>query len=404
MKYKDAIKIGILFLLLFGMNIMMLAQEKYKINGSVSGMTDGKIYLYNNGGVEEILVTKGNFQLEKSMDEPVSNITILKSNDLRSNDPKGFLSLYVEPKVMTLHLSYDDFTKARLIGSKTQDDNYRYEEAVKQIKSKYKTDLDKVAASREKYQQAVEAKKGEDIIEAIKFEENDAKDKLAPMYKQIRTATFKFINDNPSSFMSLNLLWFSLIDLKYEEAITYYEGLSSLNKNSRTGTMVLAQIEKMKKAVPGTVAPSFSTIDINGNPLKLEDFKGNYLLIDFWASWCVPCRKGSPHLLKLYSEYKSKGLEILGVSDDDRKIELWKKAVEKDSTGVWRHVLRGLKYKEGTYERINIENDISNSYNITSLPTKILVDPQGIIVGRYGSGEEDDKKMDHDLEVIFAAR
>lgn len=404
MKYMDAKKIGILFLLLSGINTMMLAQEKYKITGSVTGLADGKIYLYNNGKAEEILVSKGTFHLENTMEEQVSNITILKSDDLKNHDPKGFLSVYVEPKVMTLQLNYDDFTKAKLTGSKTQDDNYRYESTVRQIKSKYKTDVDKVAAARKKYEQAVEAKKGEDIIEAIKFEESDAKEKLEPMNKQIKAVTFKFIKDNPKSFISLNLLWFSLIDLKYEEAITYFQALSVLNKNSQTGTMVLAQIEKMKKAVPGTVAPVFSTVDINGNPLKLEDFKGRYVLIDFWASWCVPCRKGSPHLLKLYSEYKSKGLEIVGVSDDDRTIELWKKAVDKDGTGVWRHVLRGLKYKEGTYERINIENDISNSYNITSLPTKILVDPQGIVVGRYSAGEEDDKKMDHDLEAIFSGK
>ncbi|MBD0833379.1 TlpA family protein disulfide reductase, partial [Aestuariibaculum sediminum] len=135
--------------------------------------------------------------------------------------------------------------------------------------------------------------------------------------------------------------------------------------------------------------------------LKLADFKGKYLLIDFWASWCVPCRKGNPHLISLYHKYHSKGLEILGVSDDDRAHDKWKNAVEKDGIGIWHHVLRGLEYKEGTYQRINKDKDISDAYNIHSLPTKILVDPNGVIVGRYGGGGGTDDDMDKDLAEIF---
>ena len=138
----------------------------------------------------------------------------------------------------------------------------------------------------------------------------------------------------------------------------------------------------------GDIIPDIDLPDTKGNVISLSSLRGSLVLVDFWASWCVPCRKGNPHLLKLYAEYKPKGLEILGVSDDDKAEDKWKKAVEKDGIGVWKHILRGLQYKEGTYERINIDQDVSEGYNIHSLPTKILVDPNGIIVARNLHGEE----------------
>jgi len=168
--------------------------------------------------------------------------------------------------------------------------------------------------------------------------------------------------------------------------------------------MLLEKWEKQKIGVPGTMSSNFSAKDINGVPLSLSDFKGKYVLLDFWASWCVPCRKGNPHLLKLYSEYKDKGFEIIGISDDDTKPDAWRNAVEKDGIGVWKHVLRGLdieRVKKGDYK--NHPGEISDSkYAIASLPTKILIDPTGKIIGRYGGeGGGNDEDMDKKLAEIF---
>src|SRR5699024_4809173 len=149
-------------------------------------------------------------------------------------------------------------------------------------------------------------------------------------------------------------------------------------------------IEDLKKGVPGADAADFNTVDINGDSLQLADFKGDYLLIDFWASWCVPCRKGNPDLIKLYKKYHPKGLEILGVSDDDSDHNAWHKAVEKDGIDIWHHVLRGMKTDESG-RPVDGGSDISNAYNISTLPTKILINPSGEIIGRYGSGGGDDE-------------
>lgn len=404
MKHLNLIKIAILSLLFQGFTNECEAQGKYKIDGTITGLNEGKIYILAENKVDSVLVTKGKFQIVGDLKDPVENIAIAKSSDPRSMDQKSYLPLFVEAVPMSLQINYADFSSGKLKGSKTQDDAYRYNAITDKIRLKYKKEVDHFEGIRKKYDDAAAAKKSEEVLEAIKYEDNDARDRLEPMYKEMEQATLKFIKDNSQSYYSLISFRYFLTKLSYEEAKAYYDSFNPLYKKGKVAADIVAEIENMKKGVPGAAAGPFNTKDINGNPIKLEDFKGKYVLIDFWASWCVPCRKGNPHLLKLYSEYKPKGLEILGVSDDDKTVDKWKKAVVKDGIGVWRHILRGLQYKEGTYEKINIDQDISEGYNISTLPTKILVDPKGMIIARYDGSEADDKKMDQDLAAIFAAK
>lgn len=402
MKYLSLNKITVLSILLSVFTFKMAAQQKVHIDGSITGLSNGKIYAYLETGAVPIEVKNGKFQIETTLKEPVLNLAVMKDAEMNYRDEKSFVTLYAEPGKETLKLDYADFTRAKLTGSKTQDDNYRYEAQIAQIKKKYQKEFDKVEVLSKKYSDAVEAKKDEKTTETIKYEINDAKELLEPAYEEMSKASLKFIKENPQSYVSLNMLLFSLKEMTYEEAKEFYKNINPQYANTQAAKSVAEEIENMKKGIAGAPAGPFNTKDINGKSLKLEDFKGQYVLIDFWASWCVPCRKGNPHLLKLYAEYKPKGLEILGVSDDDKNEDKWKKAVEKDGIGVWRHVLRGMQYKEGTYERINLDQDISERYNISSLPTKILIDPNGIIVARYDGGEKDDARMDQDLKTIFA--
>ncbi|SFD49951.1 redoxin domain-containing protein [Flavobacterium phragmitis] len=401
MKSLNIIKTALVCLLLQGFANECEAQGKFKIDGTVTGLTDGKIYFLHGKKTDTVQVTKGKFQISGELEDPVEYIAIANTSDQRKMTDKAYVSLFAEATPMTLQLNYADFKKTKLKGSKAQDDAYKFDASIDKIKLKYKKELDQFDAIRKKYDDARAAKKSEEVLEAIKYEDNDARGRLEPMYKEYEDAAFKFMKENPKSYYSLQLLRMNSRNLKYDEAKAYYDSFNPLYKKGTMAKSLEADIENMKKGVPGAPAGPFNTTDINGNPIKLDDFKGKYLLVDFWASWCVPCRKGNPHLLKLYGEYKSKGLEILGVSDDDRAHDKWRKAVEKDGIGVWKHVLRGLQYKEGTYEKINPEKDISDGYNIHVLPTKILVDPNGIIVARYDGGEEDDAKMDKDLSEIF---
>lgn len=126
----------------------------------------------------------------------------------------------------------------------------------------------------------------------------------------------------------------------------------------------------------GEVAPDFVSADVRGDSVRLSDFSGGYTLIHFWASWCGPCRKDNPGLVKLYEEYKDrdfadgKGFEILSVAMDDGEEE-WKKAVANDKINWRSHILSTQRF----------DHPLAKLYQVRQIPTKYLVSPKGIIVG-----------------------
>jgi len=137
-----------------------------------------------------------------------------------------------------------------------------------------------------------------------------------------------------------------------------------------------------KKLENGSPAIDFSGTTPEGKTIRLSDFYGHYLLLDFWASWCPPCRKESPNLVKIYNKYKGKGFHIFAVSLDQEK-ENWVKAIADDHLS-WSHV-SDLKFWDSAPAKI---------YAIRSIPSNFLIDPKGNIIARNLMGEELDKKLE----------
>lgn len=131
----------------------------------------------------------------------------------------------------------------------------------------------------------------------------------------------------------------------------------------------------------GQVAPDFTQDTPEGEPFSLSDLRGKYVLIDFWASWCGPCRRENPNVVRLYDQYKDKGFDILGVSLDNDKSR-WLAAIEKDQL-TWKHVsdLKGWS------------NNVAQQYNIRSIPSTILIDPEGKIVAKNLRGTSLEAKL-----------
>lgn len=152
-------------------------------------------------------------------------------------------------------------------------------------------------------------------------------------------------------------------------------------KNPQAATDLAAEIRRMASFVIGSEAPDFTQLDVEGNEVKLSDLRGKVVLIDFWASWCGPCRRENPNVVRLYNEYKDQGFEILGVSLD-RKKDRWLQAIEKDGL-TWPQVsdLKGW------------QNEAAKMYQVSSIPHTVLLDAEGNILARGLRGAALESKL-----------
>ena len=142
-----------------------------------------------------------------------------------------------------------------------------------------------------------------------------------------------------------------------------------------------AQLDRYAGCAIGAVAPEITGRDTLGNPIKLSDFRGKYVLLDFWASWCPPCRRENPNVVKAFNEYKDKNFTIVGISLDKDKSK-WMKAIADDNL-AWTH-LSDLKYWD---------SEIPALYGVRGIPANVLLDPDGVIVAKNITGEDLHKKL-----------
>jgi peroxiredoxin len=186
-----------------------------------------------------------------------------------------------------------------------------------------------------------------------------------------------FAKANPNSFFALQALS-ELVggySTKSEVALPIFNKLNEKLRLSYTGQGLYQLLNASSVTALGGNAPNFTQKDANGNPISLTDFKGKYVLVEFWASWCSPCRAESPNLLKQYAKFKDKGFEILGVSVDSDKAK-WVEAVKKDGL-TWPQIsdLKGW------------DNEARKVYGITGVPANFLISPDGKIIGSHLMGE-----------------
>lgn len=196
----------------------------------------------------------------------------------------------------------------------------------------------------------------------------------------------KFINDNKKSLAAFYAAM-SLDPYKYEpQLVTYADDIAGEFKENASVQQFVRQMAAVKPLSVGHKAPDFTTTGIDGKPVKLSDYKGKYVMLDFWASWCAPCRQENPNVVKLYNTYKSKGLNILGISLDEDK-GAWQQAISADKL-TWQHA-SDLKKFEGPTERL---------YHIEAIPSNFIIDPQGNIVAKNVTG----KNLEEFLNTTFA--
>lgn len=327
---------------------------------------------------DSAFVSMGKFSFQGSLEYPVLAGLILNHNPDKetdkSNGPVDKLNFYLEPVVMAMSAT-DSLKNISIKGSPTNDHYAILREMQAETNRKYDALSKEVSA-----------------LPAEKLNDTTIYNALLQRELAILNETYEvqldFCNTYPDSYMSLICLAYIAPQQGfYERVKTTYSKLPDELQKSPLGQDVLVLLASRDKTQIGQTAPYFEQQTPQGDTIKISDFRGKYLLIDFWASWCGPCRTENPNLVKAYNQYNDKGFEIVGVSlDNPGGRDAWMKAIANDGL-IWPQVsdLRGTK------------NKVAVLYGISAIPANFLLDPEGKIIARDLRGQA----MMDKLDVIF---
>ncbi|MCL2683070.1 MAG: AhpC/TSA family protein [Bacteroidales bacterium] len=197
-----------------------------------------------------------------------------------------------------------------------------------------------------------------------------------------------FIKNNPNSVYAAYLFSLQLLRKTVDEIEEVFNRFTPEVQRSAFGEQIRTYLETAKKVAPGAVAPNFRQKDIDGNIVTLEQFRGKYVMLMFWGSWCGPCRRSHPHLMELLNAYKDSPLQVIGFASD-RDRNAWKKAIEDDKLDFIHCNL---------FDKLDGE-DVAALYNVRAFPTKVFIDPQGKIVKTSIGANE--KELEELFETTF---
>jgi len=357
----------------------VMAQPGFVINGKVGDLSSpAKAFLYykvkGNAVLDSTNIKNGQFSFKGKVDLlQEANIMVVHNNapeDPTIRPVKDILAFFIENKVISI-TAKDSVHNAVIKGSPLNDDNKKLTAFLKPYYDKYDV------LNKEFKDQTIQKQKDSAYLAELDKRANAIRAEII----DVKTTYAKANLDKYTGLMAFN----STLppDFNAVEAEKIFSGFSSALKATELGETLAARIEKIKKTQDGAMAPDFMQTDVNGKPVKLSDFKGKWVLLDFWASWCGPCRRENPNLVKTYNNFKDKGFTVLGVSlDKPADKAKWLAAIEKDGL-VWTQV-SDLKAWD---------NQAAKLYEVDAIPMNFLINPEGKIVARYLRGEDLDKKL-----------
>lgn len=369
--------------------------NEFVLRGIIEGIDTGKIILNYAPDKTPIIdtaeIVNGEFSFRGRINEPLVSALYMDRN-------LNFARLFIEPSDMKILLIKDKFSEFKLNGSKSQ----REAESLTDLISSEQEKLDLLNSgwvilsdsSRKTTDETIKSKIDNRLSEIRKLIENEN--------EKIDSIRLGFILNNPKSSVATYNLQSILVGnekVSLDSMKSLFYKLDTAVQEGRYGKRISDEIRKKENTQIGAIAPDFKAIDLTSRTLTLSEFKNkNIVLLDFWASWCVPCRKSIPHLKEVYQKYNPNGLEIIAISLDNDK-NAWVKAVEEEGTNIWFNIHHGFTaFKPGDFETTSVYAN----YYYNTIPTQILVDLNGKIIGHWiGNSSENFLELDKQLAEIF---
>lgn len=337
--------------------LSLAAQKKFIISGNLQGLPDGSAVSLSNANSPEdtlarAIVKDGGFELQGTVNEP--NLYQLNLDGVQKKS-----ILFIGNERVSVSGNVQTVQDLTVEGSKVHEDFEIFKKTFNPL-------FQELTAMGQRISKLPSLTRDDSVMTAYKDQLNT-----------IKAEVDKFVASHQSSPVAPFVV---LVTSELEQDISVLERrYQLLHKNVQSGfygKMIRQQIVEKKAGAIGSEAIDFSQADTEGKKVSLSSFRGKYVLVDFWASWCRPCREENPNVVKAYNQFKDKNFTVLGVSLDNSR-QPWLKAIKKDNL-TWTH-LSDLK---------GWNNEVAAQYNIQSIPQNFLIDPSGKIIAKNLRGPE----------------